>query len=75
MLEIGGLSEIMKIRRHELMILNCQALVPIPVPNPKSPKEKGQIGTGADTKITWATTPPPTSKKGLECTPLTIQPT
>ena len=45
----------------------CQALVPIPIPvqpnpNPKPkavPKSKGPIGTWADTRITWATTPHP----------------
>ena len=42
----------------------CQALIPIPVPldqipilNPKQSKTKSPIGTGAYTKITWATTP------------------
>ena len=41
----------------------CQALVPSPVPldqipNPKQSKIQSPIGTGDDTKITWATTPP-----------------
>ena len=40
----------------------CQTLVPIPVPLDSipipnsSPKAKGKIGTGADTKITWLST-------------------
>ena len=37
--------------------MNCQALVPSPpVPSPKSPIQ----GTGADNKVLWATTHPPT---------------
>ena len=43
---------------------NCQALVPSPVPldqipiqNPKQSKIQSPIGTGDDTKITWATPP------------------
>ena len=33
-------------------IIFCQALVPVP-------ESQCPIGTGADTKILWATTPPP----------------
>ena len=47
-------------------VLYCQALVPYPLsPNPKAQPSQTQFkgpisskGTGADTKILWATTPP-----------------
>ena len=40
-------------------VIFCQALVPSPGPQDQIlKKSKSPIGTGGDTKITWATTPP-----------------